>query len=84
MGDGKLTSQIDAYELPGVPWAMIIHETGVALHGVYWHDNFGTRMSHGCVNMRTEDARWLFRWTMPAYQMGELYTRGKGTLVHIY
>ncbi|NIV94533.1 L,D-transpeptidase family protein, partial [candidate division KSB1 bacterium] len=40
-------------------------ETGVALHGTYWHNNFGWPMSRGCVNLRTEDAKWLFRWTVP-------------------
>jgi hypothetical protein len=58
MGDGHLTSDILAYELPGVPWTMIFQKDGIALHGAYWHNHFGIRMSHGCVNMRIEDARW--------------------------
>jgi lipoprotein-anchoring transpeptidase ErfK/SrfK len=33
-----------------------------ALHATYWHDNFGQPMSHGCINMRTADARWLYEW----------------------
>jgi lipoprotein-anchoring transpeptidase ErfK/SrfK len=33
-----------------------------AIHATYWHDNFGQPMSHGCVNMRTADARWLYEW----------------------
>lgn len=33
-----------------------------ALHATYWHDNFGQPMSHGCVNMRTTDAKWLYEW----------------------
>ena len=32
------------------------------IHGTYWHHNFGTPMSHGCVNMLTEDAGWLYDW----------------------
>jgi len=83
MGDGHLTDDPEAYELPGVPWTMFFHESGYALHGTYWHNNFGTRMSHGCVNMRNEDARWLFRWTEPIYQPGEWYTYGSGTFVQI-
>jgi len=67
MGDGGLTSKLDAYELPGVPWASFFTDTGVALHGTYWHDNFGVPMSHGCVNLRISDARWLFRWCTPVY-----------------
>ncbi len=66
MGDGNLTSDIEAYELPGVPWTSFFEpETGVAFHGTYWHNNFGIPMSHGCVNMRTHEAKWLFRWATP-------------------
>jgi hypothetical protein len=83
MGDGNLTADIDAYELPGVPWTMVFHETGVALHGTYWHDNFGTRMSHGCINLRSVDAKWLFRWTDPVYHPSDWYVAGYGTLVEI-
>lgn len=49
------------YYLPNVPYAMYFYR-GYALHGTYWHNNFGTPMSHGCVNLRTEDAAWLFEW----------------------
>lgn len=62
MGDGRLTPSLDAYELPGVPWVSYFHETGVAFHGTYWHNNFGTPMSHGCVNMKTDEAKWLYDW----------------------
>ena len=65
MGDGTIDSDIYAYELPGVPWNMFFVSTGVAFHGAYWHDNFGYRMSAGCVNLRPEDAKWLYRWTTP-------------------
>jgi lipoprotein-anchoring transpeptidase ErfK/SrfK len=47
------------YYLPGVPYTMYFYE-GYALHGTYWHHNFGTPMSHGCVNLATPDAEWLF------------------------
>jgi hypothetical protein len=83
MGDGQLTSDVNAYELPGVPWTMVFHKTGVALHGTYWHDNFGARMSHGCVNLRSVDAKWLFRWTEPVYDPSDWYKIGYGTLVQI-
>ena len=49
------------YYLPAVPFVMYFFKD-YGLHGTYWHDNFGTPMSHGCVNLRTEDAAWLFRW----------------------
>ncbi len=35
---------------------------GYAIHGTYWHNNFGTPMSHGCVNLPTPEAEWFFRW----------------------
>jgi lipoprotein-anchoring transpeptidase ErfK/SrfK len=49
------------YRLTNVPYTMYFHK-GYGLHGTYWHNNFGTPMSHGCVNLRTEDAAWLFNW----------------------
>jgi lipoprotein-anchoring transpeptidase ErfK/SrfK len=49
------------YYLPSVPYVMYFYR-GYGLHGTYWHDNFGTPMSHGCVNLRTSDAEWLFNW----------------------
>ena len=84
MGDGELTADLDAYELPGVPWVCHFHKDGYALHGTYWHDNFGRVMSHGCVNLRNEDAKWLFRWTIPIIKPGEWYCRGNGTLLVIH
>ncbi len=49
------------YYLPNVPYTMYFYQ-GYGIHGTYWHNNFGRPMSHGCINMRTEDARWLFHW----------------------
>ncbi len=49
------------YYLPGVPWVMYFYQ-GYSFHGTYWHHNFGRPMSHGCVNMPTEEALWLFNW----------------------
>ncbi|NDJ53470.1 MAG: L,D-transpeptidase, partial [Chloroflexi bacterium] len=49
------------YDLPGVPWVMYFYQ-GYGFHGTYWHNNFGNPMSHGCVNMRTPDAEWLWHW----------------------
>jgi len=83
MGAGDLTADIAAYELPGVPWVSYFVSTGVAFHGTYWHDNFGAPMSRGCVNMRPEDARWLFRWTMPVCEPGEWYREDSGTVVTV-
>lgn len=49
------------YDLPGVPWVMYFYQ-GYGFHGTYWHNNFGQPMSHGCVNMRTPEAAWLYEW----------------------
>jgi LysM repeat protein len=49
------------YDLPNVPYTMYFYK-GYGLHGTYWHNNFGTPMSHGCVNMPTPEAEWAFNW----------------------
>ena len=49
------------YDLANVPYVMYFYR-GYGLHGTYWHNNFGTPMSHGCVNLRTDDARWIYNW----------------------
>ena len=84
MGNGNLFADADDYELPGVPWTCFFTAQGHAFHGTYWHENFGVPMSHGCVNMRTEDAKWLFRWALPKHEIGKSFNRGFGTLVRIH
>jgi lipoprotein-anchoring transpeptidase ErfK/SrfK len=49
------------YYLPDVPWVMYFYDE-YGFHGTYWHNNFGTPMSRGCVNLRIEDAEWLYHW----------------------
>ena len=83
MGNGSLFASPEDYELPGVPWTCFFHEAGYAFHGTYWHDNFGTPMSRGCVNMRIEEAKWLFRWIRPLHDPNRTYTPGYGTRVII-
>lgn len=51
----------DAYAVESVPWVMYFDE-GISLHGTYWHNLFGYRQSHGCVNLTVSDARWLYGW----------------------
>lgn len=53
------------FDLPGVPWVCYISWTGVSLHGTYWHNNYGTPQSHGCINLPPEAAKWVYRWTEP-------------------
>ena len=83
MGNGALFADIDDYELPGVPWTSFFTESGVAFHGTYWHDNFGTPMSRGCINMRIEEAKWLFCWVRPLHKQDLISNSGHGTLVVI-
>lgn len=52
------------YYLPNVPYVMYFYK-GYGIHGTYWHNNFGTPMSHGCVNLSIPDAATLFAWTDP-------------------
>ncbi len=59
------------YYLPNVPYTMYFYR-GYGLHGTYWHSNFGYPMSHGCVNLPTSEAQWLFNWA------------SVGTLVNIH
>jgi lipoprotein-anchoring transpeptidase ErfK/SrfK len=87
MGVGDLAA--DGSDLPGVPWTcFFLIPPGNAFHGTYWHDNFGLQMSHGCVNMRTEEAKWLFRWSTPVFTTPienhqDWEQRGMGTSVII-
>ncbi len=54
-------SGANRYYLPGVPW--ILYFSGEnAIHGTYWHNNFGLPMSHGCVNVSIPDAKWFYDW----------------------
>lgn len=55
------TRGVDYYYLPNVPWTMFF-VGGYAIHGTYWHHNFGHPMSHGCVNLTIADAKWFFDW----------------------
>ena len=59
-----MTGTIDGkpYEVDDVPYVMYFTDEGHALHGTYWHNNFGTPMSHGCVNLPMDVAEWMYRW----------------------
>jgi len=80
------------YNLPNVPFVMFFYNNeisktrGFALHGAYWHNNFGHPMSHGCVNMRTEDVEKLYSWANPVSTSNTTYatSNDQGTLVTIY
>ena len=73
------------FDLPGVPWDSYITDSGVAIHGTYWHNDFGHPHSHGCINMAPQDAKWIYRWTLPSVPPGErlMLEPGVGTRVLI-
>ncbi|MDO8669685.1 MAG: L,D-transpeptidase family protein [Candidatus Buchananbacteria bacterium] len=50
------------YDLPGVPWNLYFTYQGAAIHGTYWHENFGKQASHGCVNLAPKNAEKLYNW----------------------
>ena len=50
------------YNVPDVPDVMYFTDGGHALHGTYWHNNFGTPMSHGCINLPMDVAAWMYQW----------------------
>jgi len=54
--------QADFYSLENVPYVMYFDQA-ISLHGTYWHDGFGYRHSHGCVNLSITDAHWVFDWS---------------------
>ncbi len=85
-------SGADFYDLANVPYTMFFSNNevpasrGYSIHGAYWHNNFGHTMSHGCINMRTEDAKVIFDWADPpttGYSTRALDTN-LGTKVAIY
>lgn len=73
------------FDLPGVPWVCYIAWTGVSFHGTYWHNNYGTPQSHGCINLTPEAAKWVYRWTEPFVPFDEDYVEtDQGTRVIVY
>lgn len=83
MGDEHFTDALDSGAYPGVPWVCFFDKDGYSLHGTYWHNNFGNRMSHGCVNMRCEDAKWIYRWALPVSGADDWQISGWGIRVSI-
>jgi lipoprotein-anchoring transpeptidase ErfK/SrfK len=72
----------DSYELQDVPFVQYFHR-GFALHGAYWHNDFGKKRSHGCINLAPSDAAWLFEWTDPQVPVGwhASLNKQRGTVV---
>jgi len=77
----------DIFDLPGIPWNTFFAMSGTAIHGTYWHNDFGIRRSHGCINVSCEAARWVYRWVHPigGYEDDFIQSdRRVGTPIHIF
>lgn len=59
------------YSTPAVPWNTFISGEGIAIHGAFWHNAFGEKRSHGCINVTPENAKWIFRWTTPYVSLAQ-------------
>jgi hypothetical protein len=62
---GEDENSPDYFDLPGVPWDTLFDLEGRAIHGTYWHNDYGVPRSHGCVNVSIDAARWIYRWAHP-------------------
>lgn len=77
----------DIFDLPGIPWNVFFHLSGTAIHGTYWHNDFGIRRSHGCLNVSCEAARWIYRWVHPVGSYEDDFIQSDhrvGTPIHIF
>jgi hypothetical protein len=85
-GDGPVAGDLP-YRIEDVPYVQY-YDGSYALHGAFWHNNFGREQSHGCINLGPTDAKWLFFWTEPSLPRGwhGVWASGrhKGTLVVIH
>ncbi len=80
------------YNLPNVPYTMYFYNDeipksrGYGIHGAYWHNNFGHPMSHGCINMKPEEAGVLYEWANPPSSGNTTYVDDDhpGTPITIY
>ncbi len=73
--------QPDFYYLQEVPWTMYF-DGDIAIHGTYWHDGFGYRASHGCVNASIVDAKWLYDWAASEWDFS--VPNDVGPAVYVY
>ncbi len=74
----------DSYNLADVPFVQYFHR-GFALHGAYWHNEFGKERSHGCINLAPRDSAWLFEWSDPQVPPGwhAALNKQRGTVVYV-
>jgi L,D-transpeptidase-like protein len=84
--EGDALESESVYSLPGVPWCSFFTGAGNAFHGTYWHNDYGLPRSHGCVNLPSEAAKFIYRWTKPNVPADSDYVHlpGEGTKVQIF
>ncbi len=84
--EGDALEDENVYSLPGVPWCSFFTGAGNAFHGTYWHNDYGRPRSHGCVNLPSEAAKFIYRWTKPSVppDTDYLHLPGQGTKVQIF
>jgi hypothetical protein len=84
--EGDAVENESVYSLPGVPWCSFFTGAGNAFHGAYWHNDYGRPRSHGCVNLPSEAAKFLYRWTKPNIpaDTNYLHLPGEGTMVQVF
>ena len=84
--EGDAVENESVYSLPGVPWCSFFTGAGNAFHGTYWHNDYGRPRSHGCVNLPSEAAKFIYRWTKPNVPPDSdyLHLPGEGTKVQIF
>lgn len=77
---GGVEGEDDYFDLPGVPWNTFFTYSGIAIHGTYWHNDYGIPRSHGCVNVSPEAAFWIYRWTSPIAPYEDDYVQSDRTV----
>ncbi|MEK6221811.1 MAG: L,D-transpeptidase, partial [Chloroflexota bacterium] len=75
------------WDLAGIGYTTFFMGSGIAFHSTFWHNNFGEKTSGGCINMKPEDSKWIFRWTQPFvdYDPGDVDFSGNfgGTIIRV-
>jgi lipoprotein-anchoring transpeptidase ErfK/SrfK len=84
--EGDAIEEETVYSLPGVPWCSFFTGAGNAFHGTWWHNDYGRPRSHGCVNLPSEAAKFIYRWTKPNVPPDSDYIHlpGEGTRVQVF
>jgi lipoprotein-anchoring transpeptidase ErfK/SrfK len=59
-----------------VPWSTFFTYEGIAIHGTYWHNDYGLPRSHGCVNVPIEVAKYIYFWTEPETPYEDDFVQG--------